>query len=311
MKIDLSKQVKVDEYEQTRVPDKTELARLLQEAKGPGRNMATFAKECGSSASTFSRILNCKISQPVDPRLLKAIAENSDEESVDEKIFMLHCLLHANGMLNEEDIQEKKEDPFWSKYFEPNEELFSEENEAKNIITMNLLNRGLGIKYLASIKKESGVNEIARENRRGGFVIQIDGHTPDYHIFCAICLNKTRRISRGDREDQIDKETGYEYQTEAELLFRDEAVYFLLDAWEPESFQKVKYSLVFTDPKFYRAFYELLAKRKVNSWISLILVDLATQSVVEENIMSRHDNQTLESLFNMPVMSAEVREDDE
>ena len=52
-------------YMQTRVPDITELGNLLKKAKGSNRTMAEYAKECGVSPSTFSRIATGKITQPL------------------------------------------------------------------------------------------------------------------------------------------------------------------------------------------------------------------------------------------------------
>ena len=52
-------------YIQVRVPDKAMLAMHIREAKGPERNMAEFAKACGTlTPSSFSRII-LRLSFPI------------------------------------------------------------------------------------------------------------------------------------------------------------------------------------------------------------------------------------------------------
>ena len=303
MNIDLNKQIHLEDYIQTRTPNKAELARLLQEAKGKDRVMATFAKECGSSPSTFSRIANCKITQPLEPVLLKAIADNYADASYTQRNYMLLSLLHANGMVDKSFVEKKKAMTPWDGFFESDEMLFSEENEAKNIITMNLLNRGYGIKYLASIQKSAGVNAYARGFGRNEFVIQIDGHEPEYHLFRVECLDKRIMARTAGMENRVDEETGYDYVSEAASLLRRLAFYFLIDLWEPESLEKVKTSYVFTDKMYFEEFSTLLKNRTTNAWVSLILVDLKDQTVVEERYIKRTDCQIQGSLFDAPAIS--------
>lgn len=301
MKIDLNEPINLKDYIQSRTPNKPELARLLYEAKGSARNMATFAKECGSSPSTFSRIANCKITQPIDAKLLKTIAENNCKTSVQEINHMLLSLLYANGMVDKTFAEKKKADPFLGSRYDSDEELFSNENETKNVITISLLERGLVIRYLADIQEDTGVNAIAREYDRTSFVLQIQGYEPIYHRFQVVCLDKMFRVYRYGTEG-IDKDTGYDYRAEAENFFHETAEFFLLDAWEPDGFKKVKTSFVFTDDKYFNAFKNLVAEKKVNSWISLILVNLRLHSVVREIFMHRTDDREMESLFELPII---------
>ena len=93
-----NEKINVNEYIQAHVPDKTRLATLLSEAKGSDRTMAEFAAACGVSASTFSRILNYKMTRPLDRDLIVLIAENADKRCFDA----LERLLQANGMISPE-----------------------------------------------------------------------------------------------------------------------------------------------------------------------------------------------------------------
>ena len=54
-----------ENYIQSRVPDIVALGNLLKMGKGNNRTMAEYAKQCGASPSTFSRIATGKITQPL------------------------------------------------------------------------------------------------------------------------------------------------------------------------------------------------------------------------------------------------------
>ena len=300
--IDYNEPINIEGYVQTRTPDKTELARLLVEAKGPNRNMTEFAKDCGSSPSTFSRILNCKISQPLDVDLLKRISEFYWKEMPTNKNRLLDSLLHANGMMPKSFLERKRSDPFMGGFVEEDERQFSRERDVKNAIIMNLLERGVGIRYLVSIMPDTGIHEVARQFERNAFAIKIEGENPEYQRFQIECLNDCIKVLRAGKENAVDPITGRDYQAEADHLLKEESMYFLMDAWEPESFKNLKNSIVFDDRGFYEAFYKLLENRKVNSWISLILVNLEKQIVIEEKFVQRKDGQSIDSLFDLPML---------
>ena len=306
MKVNLSDPINIDDFIQTRTPDKTELARLLVEAKGPERNMAEFAKLCQTSPSTFSRIANCKITQPIDTALLVRIADAYGSGSDASRNMMLHALLQANGMVSKEFLDRKSSIPLLGRSVETDEKLFSRERDVKNIITMSLLDRGVGIRYIAFIKPDTGIHTIARKHMRTAFSVQIVDETPEYYRFQIECLRDELRILKAGEEDKVDPVTERDYRSEAEHLFHSEAEYFLLDAWEPDSFINLKNSYVFEDKGYYEAFYQLLKNRKVNSWISLILVDLQKQIVLEERFIQRKDGQVLKSLYDLPTIGNQI-----
>ena len=73
---------------------------------------------------------------------------------------------------------------------------------------------------------------------------------------------------------------------------------FLRDAWEPETYSDVKNSFVFTDTKDYEPFCDMMMKIKVNTYMSVILIDIGKNMVVEEKMVPRHDGKTPPSLFD-------------
>lgn len=70
------------------------LSYLTNKAKGSKRSINEFAKDCGVSPSTISRIINKKNTTPNSDRLIKAIADNAD---IDSEVT-LDMLLEAHGL---------------------------------------------------------------------------------------------------------------------------------------------------------------------------------------------------------------------
>ena len=68
-------------YCRIREPNIEYLSYLTFKAKGSKRSINEFAKECGVSPSTISRIINKKNTTPNSDKLIKAIAENADIDS--------------------------------------------------------------------------------------------------------------------------------------------------------------------------------------------------------------------------------------
>ena len=305
MTIDLETPVNLDDYEQTRTPDTGELAELLTLAKGPGRNMNEFADLCGSSAAKFSRIANQKITKPLDKELLLTIAKNTDPDGGPYRDFtpmaktnyMLHRLLVANGMVDKEFINKKKNNPFFGNTFLEDEDQFSRERKVKNIIMLSLLNRGYGIQNVVRFDKSAEVHELVNAHNRALFTLQVRGIEPRYHRFDVICLNDKYKVLRAGMEDKADPETGRDYVVEAEDFFKRKAFYFLGEVWEPEAFQKVKTTFVFDDRKLYEHVTDFFRDKKVNSWVSFMFVDICKEIVAEEWFMVRHDGKTMNSMF--------------
>ena len=81
-------------YCRIREPNIEYLSYLTFKAKGSKRSINEFAKECGVSPSTISRIINKKNTTPNSDKLIKAIAENAD---IDSEVT-LDMLLDAHGL---------------------------------------------------------------------------------------------------------------------------------------------------------------------------------------------------------------------
>ena len=76
----------------------SQLSTLLLKAKGPPRTGIEFCKECGISASTYSRYVNLHNKRPCPIEMLQKIAAHADPASK----VTLNQLLSANGSTGEE-----------------------------------------------------------------------------------------------------------------------------------------------------------------------------------------------------------------
>jgi len=280
-----------ENYVQTRTPDRAELANLIRKAKGINRTMADFANECGENPSKFSRIANGKITQPLALDTLAKIAIHADPESQ----VHLGSLTIANGMVTKDFLErkEKRREGSASK----DEARFDMENRMKNIITNAILERGLAIAYQKRIHVNEGVPAIASGCGRGNLLIRIPGYEPLYWKYKTMTYIGVRRGVVGEPLPE-----GIDFECEADFMFHDEAEYFLKTLIEPERFEKVKLTYVFPDREIYEAFYRKVSCVKANAWISLVLVDLNANKVIEETILERRDGKTTTSIFELPIL---------
>lgn len=68
--------------------------------------------------------------------------------------------------------------------------------------------------------------------------------------------------------------------------------------WEPEKLRDVKHSFVFTEERLYEAFCHTMMKIRVNTYMSVILIDMAKEKIIEKMI-PRYDQKTLTSIFEL------------
>ena len=292
MERDINPVLDPNNYIQSRTPDVTELSNLIKKAKGPSRTMAEFAEACGISASTFSRIANGKIIQPLSIEVLSQIWLNADSESG----VYIYSLTAANGMTSK-DFRDRKEGRRPGSY-DADERRFSLENEMKNIISTELLERGLGILSQKRVDKDSNIPAAVGGCGRGNLLLKLQGYEPRYWKYQTMAFTGIKRVSIGQ-----EPELGIDYECEADFMFHDEAETFLLDAWETERMHDIKISYVFPDAELFDAFYHRVEKAQVNNWISIIWVDLNRKEVMEEKFLTRRDGRTMSSLFDLPRLS--------
>lgn len=116
-------------YVRVREPDKNMLSELIIKAKG-NRSLSAFARECGVSPSTLSRLVNKKNNQPCSDDLIDAIAKKAAPGSG----VTLEELLKAYGLARIvlKDGLDSKES-----FFTPTQLIFGAAEEAANGIYLD------------------------------------------------------------------------------------------------------------------------------------------------------------------------------
>lgn len=287
-----NEKINVNEYIQAHVPDKARLATLLSEAKGSDRTMAEFAAACGVSASTFSRILNYKMTRPLDRDLIVLIAENADKRCFDA----LERLLQANGMISPDRQKEEEEHKKEYGSFKTYEELKDERKIIKNTLMNELLSRGITLQYLR------GSEFRARRKNQTDPEFDIPVYS-DYAFEC----NRREEPQKIWSFIDVDR-LGPSFTKVVSLgrFFRDYATVFLADEWVPESLATMKTSFIVTDRKDFDTLTDSLSRRKFNTEMSVILINIEEQKVVTEKFLPMKNREVPESVFDL-----ELIEDDE
>ena len=276
---------KDEEYIEAHLPDKTKLAMYIKQAKGEKRTMAEFADACKSkgsksvSASTFSRILNRKITKPLSVELIDTIISNAeDPENLSRDAF-----LRANGMVPKSEWKMEN-------YSGRVEERSAVYEQIKHIIADELYARGCMLRIYPRLPREELPESGFYLRSPSRLAVRIQGCEPKF-------WNLQAHIPLYEHYSDLSDEKARIAGNMRELIEYWNSI-FLRDAWEPETFRDVKNTFVFTDTKYYEPFCDIMMKIKVNTYMSVILIDTAKKTVVEEKMIPRQDGKTLPCLFD-------------
>lgn len=278
-------QMPEEEYVEAHLPDKAKLAMYIKQAKGENRTMAEFASACKSgnsksvSASTFSRILNKKITKPLSVELIDTIIANAeDPESLSRDDF-----LRANGMVPKSEWEKENR----SRHVEDRIAVYE---QIKHIIADELYARDCMLRIYPGFPREELPESSFYLCSPSRFAIKIQGYEPKFWNFQA-------HIPMYEYYFDLSDEKACIAGNMRELIEYWHSI-FLQDTWEPETLKDVKNSFVFTDTKYYETFCDMMMKIKVNTYMSVILIDTGKNMVVEEKMIPRHDGKTLPCLFD-------------
>lgn len=282
------------EYIGVRIPDKMQIAALLNEAKGE-RTMAQFAAECQTSASTLSRAVNGKITKPMSIDLIKSIAEHSSEK----KMWMFDRLAKANGLMPKEQY-EARESIGRARHLEVTERRRAIDTKTRNIIMTELINRGIPVKLLHRDNRE--LYSSYGLSLPYDFCIETDlGNGPINWMFLIIPYSIEDVLGEGQAP------VGYYLRRAMDNM----SGWFLTDAWEPEKLKNRLLTFLFVDGSVYMNFEDrLVGGPTVNSDISFVTLDMEKEKVQFEIYMSRKDEKHHEYLFSRPVLADSQENDD-
>ncbi len=279
IKVEYKKEeMKQDEYVQAVMPDRVAIKRLIEAAKGPNRTMKEFAEACstyckGTSASTFSRIVNGKGKKGLSLDLIKAVAANS----VDKDTVTIDALMKANGFLTEREYDRQYRAARFS------EEKAMRKKKVRDIIQDKLFEENYVLKSFPpgfELKDEKRLSKHGLRSLRGNysvysFFLGIDGGKPEYWLFIAEMTG-------------FEKDANYYAHSDGKCDVKSFLVYeisdlFLRDVWEPETLEGIKTTFIFFTEESYEDFLKLIDGIKVNSWMSVLWVDMEKGRVVEEH----------------------------
>lgn len=271
------------EYVIARTPDKMRLANLINMAKGPHRTMAQFAEVCNVSASTLSRAVNGKITKPLAQELVYALVENAAEE------ISLDSFMRANGMM-EKELYERNTLRGHNHYEKRRRDL-DREVIVRNTISSELLNRGKLIRFFHRIPERVDLQSKFKFRHSSSFALWIEDERIMWNFI-------VRPIIFAEHEDR-------DYDFFKMRIMEGLTKLFLADAWEPEFFEGIRTSIVFLDKEFFDEQVAMLGQAKVNTDISLILVDIENENVLEEFAIPKNNGECKESIFASPVIKNE------
>ena len=249
---------KKEPYVQAVEIDYMKLKYYLEKAKGYGRTMSEFAKDCGVSPATFSRVMHGKNRRPLAPELIQAIIEHA--ENPDE--FSYRLVMRANGMVPLE--SHERTDEFGNRDSVYMEREYTVIAKIKNIIEDEIKARHLMHLFYDRLERDVKIEKSEyRLNIYSDFALRVEGYSDMFWSFCLI----TDEIPESRKNDgQFPRARAIVKRT-----IRNNAEFFLRDVWEPESLEKVKQTYVVIDEEVFKEFEEKIKKIRVNRYATNIM----------------------------------------
>jgi len=256
--------------------DKQKLAELVIRAKGPERTMAQFAEDTGISAPTLSRIANGKINNPLSQEVLQKIFDSRCENAD----FTFGSLLAANGMVDRTMVEKGKD--YVDRMLSARDRGIALERHMKNAIMNALLERGFTVQTIPAELDNRKHESPFGVRTPYDFNFYLPNETLPYWYFETVGGKAPAGFGRTTMS--------------ATQLF-------LVDAWAPEFLQGQRTSFVFEHRLVYESFIERFRNAPIENAFSAILVDIETETVIDETWLSR--SQEIPSVLSLPVNEIE------
>lgn len=277
------------QYIQFTEPDKASLGKLLGECKGPDRTMAQMGEATGLSPSMLSRILNGNITKPLPEETLQAIFDQRAQGCT----VTLDDLFRANGYVTVEERNRMVHGVDVRRQVQEQRDL------AQQIIINELLKRGYAVK--ADISSGLVGRSVMMNDRtdadRGDLPVRYDlGVTlPELHDLSEWLFDIVPLSGQSPFGGEPSPERDAKYQIRRRIQMHSNI--FLVDAWQPERLEGMKFSFVFTDKYLYDAFRDYIRTAKLNNAMSTILVDISERIVIKEEWLKCPMMNVYSSLF--------------
>ena len=277
------------EYKQVKKPNIDDLRQIVREARGDNRTMAAFANNTELSASTLSRILNGKITEPLSIELMAKVYVKRDPSST----FTLEDLIRANGMISV-DSQEYTEG------------IISNMNKVDSYSKRSRM-----------LRRVADITHIIRDSLFArGLVISLanmaNAPRSDFLNYYNICRNSDMSICIDNRLWCFDYIVGGdEYKVPIQLqiqrIINYNSMLFLIDSWEPEAYKFMNFSFVFVEDQLFDAFVDKFSNKELHINMTAILIDEIEKNVVTETVLGNKVNENYVNYFEMPLLTESNR----
>lgn len=266
--------------------DKARLAKLLEIAKGQHRTMKQFAEECGVNPSTFSRISNEKMAGSSSEAVIRAIYEHRAPGS---RISLMD-LMQANGMVPS----------VHSSY----SEYRYQSQLAKEIIMKEMTRRVEATGYLEKrlrLTKTMGYTPdmICENEQFGGNGLWAFDYMP--------CFNDNSQF--GDKVTE-DVAVRRRKMMNKRRIFERMSRYATMYYFHPEIVPQ-RFTFIVANKDLFADVIDEYGEQKFKTDVSLVLVDLDADIVVDEYIFQRSDGTMMNKFFSIKVEDNETEKDEE
>ncbi len=273
-------------YIQMMSPKQEDLVAMLSDAKGSVRGWAEYAKDCGINPSTMSRIINGKLKSPLSIKTLEKLYEHrADTCKVTFDQFIL-----ASGM-----IDCKKQRTMMDKHIAQREEIDRTGDLIERSIVNSLYDRSIQFTRIDHVGDDSPDNEEILD------------------LFGNISCSQLLKVGEGDdsctvgfeyvplKIDDDDDEPDKTIRSIVRLAVENYATIFLQDAWFKDNRFSDRVTFVFADRRLFEAFLASFAKRRLNHYMTVLLVDTDLTCVVDEKPLGVQEGKRFTSLFDSPI----------
>lgn len=275
-------------YIQMMSPNQEELVAMLSKAKGSTRGWAEYAKDCGINPSTMSRIINGKLKSPLSIKSLEKLYKHR----VDTCKVTFDQFILASGMIDC--------------------------NKQRSMVDKHIAQREK-IDKTGDLIERSIVNGLYERSIQFTRLDHVDENLPDdeeiISLFGKIHCSQLLKVGEGEGEDK--HIVGFEYvplkideddddpektiRFIVRLAVENYATIFLQDAWFKDNWFIDRVTFVFADPRLFDAFVASFAKRHLNHYMTVLLVDTESTCVVDEKPLGDQDGKNFVSLFDSPI----------
>ena len=272
-------------YVQVLSPKLEDVIDVLTKARGTDRSWSDYAKDSSINPSTMSRIINGKQKSPLT---IKTIEKLFDHRAETCKLTFDQFLL-ANGYID----SEKQRD-----YVDQTRAFRDEIDRAYDVIERSIVNSlyDRGISF-------DRVDHVGDGTPNEEEILNLFGNVP---------FSQLLRINRNGGDDRFT--WGFEYvpirsdeeDTEkhireyVQLAVENYATIFLMDAWHLDERLSDHVTFAFIDERLYNTFIDSFKKRRLNHYMTALLIDADETEVIDEKPLGDQAGKVFSGLFDAP-----------